>query len=342
MASVRDDYKQRIKVDTYNLMIERIKKDVQMQRQVDAALAALDRPYLRGKPGVTRNVTGGLRDYFPVDASHAQRESDENQQYEEATIFKNEKRWIAQTIFPASKSASQLQWEKDLEKRPHNPNFHPDKGSKYDVATPYDQRFPYLADRLGHPEFLANPVQRLCRLESDMYHPNYNDQPFVQHPSAEPDPTLNFEEGEVLYENTRLQEWVKFWWWSSFLSFGYFFWVLPYNLIYKSNHMLDKQLEASFYPYHLHSVHNFDYMRLHVFGVAAVAAYTWYFHHQGFKVEAKRYVSKVQYNKDKELIFVTRVGSYGMVYEDVYETHHLEMIPHSVKVAVQDSRNVVR
>jgi len=34
-------------------------------------------------------------------------------------------------------------------------------------------------------------------------------------------------------------------------------------------------------------------MRLHVLGVAATAAYAWYFHHSTFKIEGKRYVTKV-------------------------------------------------
>lgn len=52
-------------------------------------------------------------------------------------------------------------------------------GSKFDVETPYHQRYPYLADRLGHPEYVATPYERLLRLEGDLYHPVYNDQPFV-------------------------------------------------------------------------------------------------------------------------------------------------------------------
>jgi hypothetical protein len=28
-------------------------------------------------------------------------------------------------------------------------------GSKYDVEVPYDKRYPFLADRLGHPEFVS-------------------------------------------------------------------------------------------------------------------------------------------------------------------------------------------
>ena len=30
-------------------------------------VANLDRPYLRGKAGLTRNATGGLKDYMPND-----------------------------------------------------------------------------------------------------------------------------------------------------------------------------------------------------------------------------------------------------------------------------------
>ena len=36
----------------------------------------------------------------------------------------------------------------------------------------------------------------------------------------EPDAALNFEEGEVIYENTRVAEWVKFWKASVIATFG--------------------------------------------------------------------------------------------------------------------------
>jgi hypothetical protein len=36
----------------------------------------------------------------------------------------------------------------------------------------------------------------------------------------EPDAALNFEEGEVIYENSRVGEWVKFWKASAFTIFG--------------------------------------------------------------------------------------------------------------------------
>lgn len=42
------------------------------------------------------------------------------------------------------------------------------------------------------------------------------------------------------------------------------------------------------------------------------------------------------------MIFVTRMGSYGIMYEDVYEAHHLEMTPYFAKSGVQEMRNVVK
>lgn len=121
-------------------------------------MANLDRPYLRGKPGVTRNVTGGLKDYFPPEVDHLQEEDPLEEHLNAHPIFRNEKRWIAQTIVPHKVPSWHADWEKERDNRSVNPNFHPDKGSKYDVEIPYEHRYPYLADRLGHPEFVAHPL----------------------------------------------------------------------------------------------------------------------------------------------------------------------------------------
>ncbi len=69
-----------------------------------------------------------------------------------------------------------VEWQKvlniikiqELDSRPVNDHFHADKGSKYDVDVPYQERYPYLADRLGHPEILGTPFERLMRLESEV------------------------------------------------------------------------------------------------------------------------------------------------------------------------------
>jgi hypothetical protein len=66
-----------------------------------------------------------------------------------------------------------IEWPKELLERPVNSHFHPDKGYKYDVEMNYDERYEYYADRLGHPEILGTPAERLFRLEGEIYHPAY-------------------------------------------------------------------------------------------------------------------------------------------------------------------------
>jgi len=94
------------------------------------------------------------------------------------------------------------EWKKELANRPVNKHFHDDKGYKYDVEVPYNERYPHVADRLGYPEIMGTPMERLLKLEGEIYHPLYLDQPFVHVPPPEPSSDLNFEEGEVIYENT--------------------------------------------------------------------------------------------------------------------------------------------
>jgi hypothetical protein len=85
-----------------------------------------------------------------------------------------------------------------------------------------------LADRIGHPELLGTPAERLLRLESEVYHPAYLDQPFVKMPSGSPHASLNFEEGEVLYENTKLLEWAKFWNYTVFCGYAWCALFVPF------------------------------------------------------------------------------------------------------------------
>lgn len=95
---------------------------------------------------------------------------------------RNEDRWINQTIYTPNHtklSHVDVEWKKEKDSRPVNPNFNHVKGYKYDVEVPWEEKYPYLADRLGHPEILGTPIERLMRLESDIYHPSFLDQPFV-------------------------------------------------------------------------------------------------------------------------------------------------------------------
>jgi len=104
---------------------------------------------------------------------------------------------------------------------------------------------------LGHPEVVSNPVERLLRLESDIYHPEYLDEPYVQIPSIDHHESLNFEEGEVIYENAKVKEWLKFWHYGGFLGLGFFTMFAPYALLMKTHFPASWALDThSRLPYH--------------------------------------------------------------------------------------------
>lgn len=142
-----------------------------------------------------------------------------------------------------------VEWAKELDARPVTSHFHHDKGYKYDVEVPYNQRYEYLADRLGHPEILGTPMERLLRLEGEVYHPNWLNQPFVKMPTGSPHPSLNFEEGEVLYENTKLLEWAKFWNYSIIYGYLWCAFFVPYQLLFKTHLTMEHACDNLFWPW---------------------------------------------------------------------------------------------
>jgi len=163
-----------------------------------------------------------------------------------------------------------------LDSRPVNSHFNSHKGYKYDVAVPYSERVPYMADRLGHPELIGTPMERLFRLECDIYHPEYIDQPFVQPPSAYDNQTLDFEEGEVVYENSNVQEWVRFWKGSTLMSYLTFMWFIPLNIGLFTHQPLEMATSKSLLYHHDVSYYYFDRLGLHIPMVGAFAYYSAY------------------------------------------------------------------
>ena len=114
-----------------------------------------------------------------------------------------------------------------------------------------DQKFPHVATRLGFPIFSEHPFERMIGFERMWAHPNYQFQPFVQTPSMDPDPTLSFEEGETIYENKRVGEWIRMWrligactlpLWPAFYSFEIFMGDGVPSLQWFSNHTIMPQI----------------------------------------------------------------------------------------------------
>lgn len=119
-------------------------------------------------------------------------------------------RWREPTRTWFSKT-QELDHLETLKNRPKTHHYDHDKGSKYDVEWTEDQKFPHVADRLGYPILREEPIDKILGFERAPAHPGYQFQPFVQTPSMDPDPTLNFEQGEVIYENKKVLEWIRFW-----------------------------------------------------------------------------------------------------------------------------------
>ncbi len=274
--SERDEYHDKITVDAYNKVVDGIKHDIKMQEEVYRIIEKLDRtPH--GLAGNTKNITGGVRDYFPSTIPHKQISPEHNNDVFKQG-FDNDKRWTSNSVFYPKYSPieAEAEWQKELDNRPVNKHYHHDKGYKYDVEVPWDQRFPHQADRLGYPEILGTPFERLMRLEGEFYHPTYLDQPFIQIPSPDPHKSLNFEEGEVIYENTQNLEWAKFWALTVLTGYAFGALFIPYNLIYKTHLPLSSAYENLFVPHYNHTVFYFDNLALHIPVVSGIVLWATY------------------------------------------------------------------
>jgi len=73
----------------------------------------------------------------------------------------------------------------------------------YGEAVPYEDRIPHTHERMSkYSERLpiTNDLTEMLQLRSDLLNPSFRSN-FVQAPNIEPDDDLNFEKGEVIYEN---------------------------------------------------------------------------------------------------------------------------------------------
>ena len=291
-----DEYHEKTEVNAYNQIIDNFKHDLQMQRQVWEAINNLDRPYKRGIPGIDTN----LYPEGPVKPKLEDLGFPRHDPVNDLTLtFKNEDRFISNTPFHSLLKFKHIkEWEEERKNRPVTRHFNP-KGYKYDVEVRPEDKFEYVADRLGHPEFVGTPFEWLFRLENDLYHPCYLDQPFVKLPSAKPHQSLNFEQGEVLYENTKVMEWIKFWQLTTLTAgaFGTIF--VPYNLAFKTNLVTDAADELLFCQQHLVTPGIIDITRLSI-PVAVGSIFYVVFIVQNFSnFVLSEYVVKMSYSKDQ-------------------------------------------
>lgn len=250
-------------------------------------------------------------------------------------------------------------WKAQLDARPQTTHYNHGKGSKYDVEWTEDQKFPHVATRLGYPIMKEEVFERIVGLERAQASPGFQFQPFVQTPPMEPDAALNFERGEVIYENTKVAEWVKFWKACAFTVFGlspgfYIFEIYAGDGAPSLDWMTDNwnswaiprqfqdggdwDLETYRYP------DDRNYMNVQ-YGVKRsivrpVHTMYWFSLLTMFYNIDQDYVTKMTYNKDKDLVFVTKPSGLWGETETVYEVHHLEqMIPAPITAIPDMSAN---
>ena len=255
--------------------------------------------------------------------------------------------WFSQT--------QEINHQKTLDARPHAHHYDHDKGTEFDVEWTEEQKFPHVADRLGYPILREEPIERILGIERAPAHPGYQFQPFVQTPSMDPDPTLSFEPGEVIYENKKVTEWIRFWKtmtavtlgaWPAFYCFEIYSADGAPSLSWMSDNWNFWQIPQQFQDgsgWGLEGVRYCDdheYMNIqygmkrsivrpsNTFYMLSVFALL---QHINFD-----YVSKMVYNRDKDLVFVYRPDGFWGETEHVYEVHHLEQMVPAPVTAVKD------
>ena len=217
--------------------------------------------------------------------------------------FQNEDRFIANTPWNAQSPFKHiLEWEKERLNRPVTHDFNHGKGYKYDVPVAPEEKYAYVADRLGHPEFFGTPMDRLLKLEKDLYHPTFTDQPFVKMPTQFPSDSLNFEMGEVIYENTRVLEWIRAFQLGNIALLAYGGVFLPLNMAFKTNLIVDKADELWIGQQHLWTPFGVDSARLFTPISTLGVFYIIYATMRAITQVGAQYAVKVSYSKDRVIV----------------------------------------
>ena len=174
----------------------------------------------------------------------------------------------------------------------------------------------------------------------------------------EPDPTLSFEEGEVIYENSRIREWVRMWrfigaatlpLWPAFYMFEIYEGNGVPSLQWASSHTMFAQVPLQAQDagsWDLDQVkycddnEEHDYMNMQY---AMKRSFVRPFHSfyqvmvLGFlHMLYMDYATKVSYNKDKDIVFVNKAQGIFRDCKSVFEVHHLEQIVPSPVTAFKD------
>lgn len=223
----------------------------------------------------------------------------------------------------------------------------------YGEAVPYEDRIPHTHERMSKYSErlpLTNDLTEMLQLRSDLLNPSFTSN-FVQAPNIEPDDDLNFEKGEVIYENLDAESGVALCKQLGYCSLAYSTFYMLHVMatgraIYpcadefndirsdgsnSGNNFLLNTIQAG------RSWHDIEGLSVLAF-ISPLAPLAFANVFAGLNAATEDFVVKMQYNKDQDLVFVTK--SRGTFWqrrsEEVYETAHLQVLPPTTQCDLGD------
>jgi hypothetical protein len=171
-----------------------------------------------------------------------------------------------------------------------------------------------------------------------MTHPGFLDQPFIKVPNAHPNQDVDFRAGEVIYSNPLTTEWSRLSYLSMFTFWFYSFVYWPTAQVYKTHipNAIRNGFEDSAYAEF--SIYSIDTLGAGVVAYPLFFGLTGYICHRLLSLVTQSFVVKLQFNRSKDLVFITTVGEMGQLNETVHELANLEHTTPALKASnVQNS-----
>ena len=164
-----------------------------------------------------------------------------------------------------------------------------------------------------------------------MTHPGFLDQPFIKVPNPHPDDSVDFRTGEVIYSNPKATEWSRLGYLAvaNMWFYSCFYW--PLVSIYKTKIPNKYMMETVDSVYLEHSMTLIDVFGVTTYSIPLFIAITGYVFMRYASLIFRPFVSKIQYNRSKDLVFVTYTGEMGEVKESVHEVANIEHVTPTVK-----------
>lgn len=167
-----------------------------------------------------------------------------------------------------------------------------------------------------------------------MVHPGFLDQPFVKVPNPHPNDDIDFRAGEVIYENPKVSDWVRLSYVGGFNFFAYFGLFWPVASLYKT-HICSPEMRLGIYSqYQDFSSMSIDKFSTLVLIIPAFLSFQLYILLKIFNKISRMFVSKLQYNRSKDLLFVTYMNELGSVTEKAFEVANIEHVTPSDKAGL--------